>query len=190
MMGALPKTSMAVPEFLSWWEKQDERARYELVDGVPLLVEQDNAGIGMARMQAYLVVRNAVEKARADCKVYGRGAGVSPDDLNYLLPDVAVDLGPHAPDDYVLANPVIIADIVSSKRKGRSTHSKLRDYLAIKSVRHYLAIVIERGIVIHHRRRGDSEVFETTFVTSGEIELSPPGIFVPVAELLEEGADT
>ncbi len=189
MMGALPKTSMAVPEFLSWWEKQDERARYELVDGVPFLVEQDNLGIGVARMHAYRVVHDAIERARVDCKVYGRGVGVSPDDMNYRLPDVAVDLGRYDPDAYVLANPVIIADIVSSKRKGSSTHSKLRDYLAIKSVRHYLAIVVERGIVIHHRRKGDSDVFETTFVNSGEIELTPPGMVVSVAELLGEGSD-
>jgi Uma2 family endonuclease len=189
-MGAVQKTSMAVPEFLSWWEKQDERARYELVDGVPFLIELDNLGIGMARMHAYRVFHDAIESAQADCRVYGRGVGVSPDDRNFLLPDVAVDLGPYAPDDYVLANPVIIADIVSSKRKGRSTHSKLRDYLAIKSVCHYLAIVPEQGIVIHHRRKGDSDVFETTFVNSGKIELSPPGIFVSVAELLGKGADT
>jgi Uma2 family endonuclease len=185
-MGALPKTSMAVPEFLTWWETQDERARYELIDGVPLVVEQDKIGVGMARMHAYSVVRDAVEKARADCKAYGRGVGVSPDDVNYLLPDVAVDLGPTAADDYVLSNPVIVADIVSSHRKGRSTHSKLPDYFAIKSIRHCLAIVLERGIVIHHRRQGDSDVFDTMYLNSGEIELTPPGITVSVSDLLGE----
>ena len=50
----------------------------------------------------------------------------------------------------------------------------------------YLIIDPEKYVVIHHRRGPQVGKIETSIVREGEIELSPPGIRVPVKGLLGE----
>jgi Uma2 family endonuclease len=189
-MGALPKTSMAVPEFLSWWEKQDERERYELVDGVVHAMGRDRVSHNLAKMRAVRALQDAITLAKLDCSAFTDGIGVSHNNKNYRLPDASVNCGPTNPEDYILPNPVVVVEVVSPSSEARDVHEKIRDYFAIRSIYHYLIIYPDRKFVIHHCRKQSAEKFETTFVTSGLIDLSPPGIAVAVADLVGKGADT
>jgi hypothetical protein len=49
-------------------------------------------------------------------------------------------------------------------------------------VRHYLLVRTERPTVIHHRR-GDGDVIETRILTSGALDLDPPGITLDLARI-------
>ena len=185
-MGALPKIEMAVPEFLSWWEKQGDDARFELVDGIAYAMGRDRVRHNETKMRAVTALQNAIRTANVDCRAYTDGIGVSPDSRNYRLPDAAVNCGPVDPEAYILPNPVIVVEIVSPSGEARDVHEKMIDYFAIKSVCHYLIVFEDRGCVVHHRRKNSSEKVETTFVTSGEIELTPPSIRISVSDLLQE----
>jgi Uma2 family endonuclease len=187
-MGALPKTSMALPEFFSWWEKQGEDTRFELVDGIAYAMGRDRIRHNNAKMRVVTALQNAIKTAKADCRAYVDGLGVSPNDKNYRLPDAMVNCGPADPEAYILPNPIIVVEVVSPSSEARDVHEKLIDYFAIKSVCHYLIVFEDRGRVVHHRRQNSSEKVETTFLTSGMIELTPPGITLSVSELLREQA--
>jgi hypothetical protein len=52
------------------------------------------------------------------------------------------------------------------------------------SVRHYLVILSEKRVVVHHQRNDGGDI-ATRIAHDGDIVLNPPGIAVPVATLLE-----
>jgi Uma2 family endonuclease len=185
-MGALPKTSMAVPEFLSWWEKQSDDVRYELVDGIVYAMGRDKIGHNIAKLRAVNALQNAITLAGLDCIAFTDGVGISPDAKNYRLPDASVNCGPVSDDSTLLPNPVIVVEVVSPSSEERDVHSKLRDYFAIKSVCHYLIIYPERKFVVHHHRQNSEEPVVTTFVTSGVLDLIPPGLSIAASDLLNK----
>jgi hypothetical protein len=51
------------------------------------------------------------------------------------------------------------------------------------SIQHYLIVNPVKKVVIHHARAQGSDI-STRIASSGEIDLTPPGMTVPVAELL------
>jgi Uma2 family endonuclease len=183
-MGALPKTRMNVPDFLVWWQDQEESARFELVDGEVFAMGRDRISPNIAKMRAASALRDAIDAAGVDCQAFVDGIGVSPDARTYRLPDAAVNCGPLDPDAYILPNPIVVVEVVSPSSEERDVHAKLRDYFAVPSVAHYLINYDDRRYVVHHRRGQSGEAIETRFVTSGDIELAPPGIFVSFNTLM------
>lgn len=187
-MSAVPKARMTVPDFLAWWQDQEDAARFELVDGIVFAMGRDRIRHNIAKMRAVSALRDAIAAASVDCQAFVDGIGVSPDDKTYRLPDAAVNCGPVNPDDYILPNPVVVVEVVSPSSEERDVHAKLRDYFAVPSIAHYLIVYDDRRYVVHHQRSSTGETVETRFVTSGEIQMFPPGIRVSVSELLGNSA--
>src|ERR671919_1783689 len=75
----------------------------------------------------------------------------------------------------IVPAPVIVIEVLSPTTKAHDAGAKLADYFCLPSVRHYLLVRTERPTVIHHRR-GAGEVIETRIVTSGALDLDPPGL--------------
>jgi hypothetical protein len=59
------------------------------------------------------------------------------------------------------------------------------EYFSVPSIRHYLIVDAIAKTVTHHERVESGAVAKRV-VLSGSIELKPPGMTVPVAELLPE----
>jgi Uma2 family endonuclease len=182
-MVALPKTKMNVEQFFEWWDQQPEGERFELVDGIVVMMGRDRAGHNMAKLRATNALNEAIIAAGIDCTAFIDGMGVSPNKSNYRLPDAVVNCGDIDLDDAILKNPIIVVEVVSPRSEDRDANEKLYDYFAISSLRHYLIVFLERRFVIHHRRDDDGEV-HTTFVKSGALRLDPPGLEISVGELL------
>lgn len=64
------------------------------------------------------------------------------------------------------------------------TGCKLTGYFRVPSIRHYLVVLTERRMVVHHAHREDGGI-ETRMVASGRVEMEPPGIAITVEELFE-----
>lgn len=183
MTVALPKTKMNVEQFFDWWGSQPDGERFELVDGVVVMMGRDRAGHNLAKLRATNALNNAIAKAGVECTAFIDGIGVSPNKDNYRLPDAVVNCGPVDLDAAILKNPIIAVEVVSPRSEDRDANEKLYDYFAISSLRHYLIIFLERRFVIHHRRDDDGEV-HTAFVKAGTLRLDPPGLEISVSELL------
>ncbi len=184
-MGALPKKRLSVDEFIRWWGAEGDDARFELIDGMVVAMGRDTIRHNLAKLRAVNALRDAIRRAGVNCTALTDGVGVYCDATNFRLPDALVDCGTLDPESSMADKPVIIVEIVSPSSENRDVHEKMRDYFAIDSVVHYLIVYESRDYLVHHRRT-DAGPIETTFVTSGDIRLSPPGITINAQDVFTE----
>jgi Uma2 family endonuclease len=180
----VPKMRMKVDEFLAWADGQAQ-GRYELVDGEVFAMSPERARHNLVKLAAALALRDAVREARLPCTVFTDGISVVIDDQNTREPDASVQCGVEVDlDSMVLQAPLIVVEVASPSSERVDTETKLVDYFSVASICHYLIVLPEQGVVVHHRRE-DGGTIETRIVREGNIALTPPGMTVPVAALLE-----
>jgi Uma2 family endonuclease len=174
---------MTVAEFLEWAERQP-KGRYELVDGQAIAMSPEPNRHVLVKLNAANALRSAVARAGVDCTVFTDGSAVLIDGYGSREPDAAVQCGPVDFDSLVLDVPVIVVEVLSPSSERSDTGEKLSEYFSVASIRHYLIVNPFRKLVIHHARLDGGKI-ETRIVDVGEIDLSPPGISVSVAEIFE-----
>ena len=184
MSGALPDTLLTVPQFFDWWDSRKRENRYELVDGEVRAMGRDRVAHNRAKTRAFAAVASAVANADVDCEAFVDGIGVARNDRNFRLPDVVVNCGPIEPDATIAPNPVIVVEIVSPSSEERDVHIKLAEYFEIGSMQHYLILYPARNLVVHHSRNRETGRIEASFVSAGSVTLDPPGLEIPVSQLL------
>jgi Uma2 family endonuclease len=179
----LPKVRMKVDEFLAWADAQ-ARGRYELVDGEIVAMSPERARHNLVKFAAARALRDAVLAAKLPCTVFTDGIAVVIDDRNTREPDASVQCGVDVDlDSMILEAPMIVVEVASPSSERVDTETKLVDYFSVASICHYLIILPEQRVVVHHRR-DDGGKIETRIVRDGDIALTPPGMTVPVAALL------
>jgi len=176
---------MTVTEFLDWAAAQP-RGRYELVQGEVLAMAPERARHALVKGEAFLALKTAVKRSALPCTVFPDGMTVVIDDSHAREPDVAVQCGvvPNL-DSAVLEAPLIVVEITSPSSERDDTAEKLVEYFSVPSIRHYLIVNPIKKVVIHHARAEGGNI-STRIVSSGVIDLTPPGMSVPVADLLPE----
>jgi Uma2 family endonuclease len=179
----VPKTGMSVTEFLAWAENQPD-GRYELVDGIVRTMAPERIAHGLVKFAVARALDDAVRAAGLPCTVFPDGAGVSISDKTLRIPDASVQCGVDF-DIYsmILQAPLIVVEVVSPSSERKDTHIKLIECFSVPTIRHYLIVLSEQRVILHHQRRDAGDIL-TYIVRQGEIGLAPPGIIVPVAALL------
>jgi Uma2 family endonuclease len=118
--------------------------------------------------------------------VFTDGMTVVIDDEHSREPDAAVQCGvPFNPNTLILEAPLIVVEVTSPSSERDDTGEKLVEYFSVPSIQHYLIVNPTKKVVVHHAR-GQGGKHSTLIASSGEINLTPPGMTVPVAELLPE----
>jgi Uma2 family endonuclease len=118
--------------------------------------------------------------------VYTDGMTVVIDDEHAREPDAAVQCGvAFDPDTLILEAPIIVVEVTSPSSERNDLAEKLVEYFSVSSIQHYLIVNPIKKVVIHHARGRDGDI-ATRIASAGAINLTPPGIAVPVAELLPE----
>jgi Uma2 family endonuclease len=179
---------MTVPQFLDWAAAQPA-GRYELENGRVLKMSPERNRHVDVKMVAWLSLRNAISRAKVPFHASGDGITVVIDEHTAREPDVTVQSIPVDPDALTANEPVIVVEVVSPSSERSDTGAKVAEYFRVPSIRHYLIVDPRGRSVIRHSRRETSPLIDTEVVTSGDIELSQPGITIPVAELLGEAAE-
>jgi Uma2 family endonuclease len=176
---------MTVAEFLAWASAQP-RGRYELVRGEVVAMAPERARHNLLKGEVFLALKNAVKRAGLPCTVFPDGMTVVIDNEHVREPDAAVQCGV-APnlDSTVLDAPLIVVEITSPSSERSDTDEKLVEYFSVPSIQHYLIVTPVKKVVIHHARGRGGDI-STRIASSGMIDLTPPGMTVPVAELLPE----
>jgi Uma2 family endonuclease len=172
---------MTVHEFLTWASAQP-RGRYELVRGELVQMAPERALHNVIKGEVYAALRDAIKRARLPCKAYSDGMTVVIDNEHAREPDAAVQCGiGFKPGNMILEDPLIVVEVISPSSERVDTGDKVREYFSVPSLQHYLIVDPIEKFVIHHTRGRDRQV-----LSSGVIDLTPPGMTVPVAELLPE----
>ena len=91
---------------------------------------------------------DAVRAAGLPCTVFPDGAGVSISDKTLRIPDASVQCGVDF-DLYsmILQAPLIVVEVVSPSSERKDTHIKLIEYFSVPSIRHYLIVLPEEGVI-------------------------------------------
>jgi Uma2 family endonuclease len=176
---------MTVAEFLDWAAAQP-RGRYELVQGEVVAMAPERLHRLVVKGATFVALRDAVKRAGLPCTVFPDGATVVIDDEHAREPDAAVQCGvAFNPNSVVLEAPLIVVEVTSPSSERDDIAEKLVEYFSVPSIHHYLIVNPAKKVVIHHARSESGDIV-THIASSGELNLSPPGMTIPVAELLPE----
>lgn len=179
-----PPGKLTSEEYLLWAEAQP-RGRFELVAGEVVAMAPERVAHARVKANAWLALREAIIAAGAQCEALPDGIAVKVDDSTVYEPDALVNCGERLDEDTIAApNPVVVVEVTSPSTRSVDTGFKLADYFRVPSVRHYLILLTQRRMLVHHVRLGNK--IETQVIASGRIELDPPGIAITVEELFGE----
>jgi len=180
---ALPKQRMKVPEFLAWAEAQPQ-GRYELVNGEVVVMAPERVRHNLVKLEVALALRDAVKRANLPCTVFTDGVGIVINENTVREPDASIQCGGKLNlDAMTIDAPLIVVEVVSPSSERDDTHAKLVEYFSVQSIRHYLVVLPEQDVVVHYRRN-DTAAIDTRIGREGAIDLRPPGMAIPVADLL------
>jgi Uma2 family endonuclease len=176
---------MTVAEFLDWAAAQP-RGRYELVRGEVVAMAPERQRHLLVKGAVFRALGDAVKRAGLPCTVFPDGATVVIDNEHAREPDAAVQCGVAGnPDSTILEAPLIVVEVTSPSSERGDTDEKLVEYFSVPSIHHYLIVNPVKKVAIHHSRSEGGDI-ATRIASSGEIDLTPPGMTVPVHELLPE----
>ena len=174
---------MTVAEFLDWAVAQP-RGRYELVRGEVVTMAPERALYVHVKGAVFVTLKDAIERAGLPCMAFTDGMTVVIDSEHAREPDAAVQCGvPFNPDTLILEAPLIVAEVTSPSSERDDTGEKVAEYFSVPSIHHYLIVNPAKRLVVHHARGQDGKIAKH-IVSSGEIDLTPPGMTVPVTGLL------
>jgi Uma2 family endonuclease len=187
----LPKQKMTADEFLAWAEDlPNEAGKFELWDGEVVLRHGPAPGFEErsehwdAKGAMYRALHDAIKRAGLPCIAAVDGPAVRLSPSRMARPDVLVYCGPRVPRGVQeVAEPLILAEVLSPTTKARDHGVKLQGYFALPSLSHYLIIDPDRARLIHHKR-GTRGTVEPSIVTGPRLQLDPPGLDVDLTEVL------
>jgi len=104
---------MTVAEFLRWREDCDETERYELEDGVPILMAPERLEHAESKLNAALALRSAAAAPGLPCQAYVDGPLVPIAGDRAYQPDAVMRCGPPLPPDSTLIpDPLVLVEVV------------------------------------------------------------------------------
>ncbi len=138
------------------------------------------------KFETAIALREAIKKAGLPCHAEIDGATVRISDNTAFEPDALVYCGEKPPRGSLeIPNPTVVVEVLSPGTAMRDAQSKLRGYLSLPSVHHYLILNPETRMVTHHARAGADEI-RTRILSSGPLRLDPPGLDMQVRSLFRQ----
>lgn len=184
-MNAILPTLLTVDEFLRWSMDQ-ERGRYELEGGRIIAMPSENIGHVSTKQCAYQALVAAIHRAGVPFYVMPDGPTVRIAPDRAYEPDALVAPLPLPPPKSLeIPNPLIVVEVLSPTPSSvkRDLTTKLSGYALVPTIQHYIVVDPDERVVLRFRRQGDQFVL-CEELTEGMLRLDPPGIEVPIAEML------
>jgi Uma2 family endonuclease len=165
-----------VAEFKAWHARQPQR--WEFIDGWPRLMAPASMTHSIIKNNAGFALRQAL--ADRACTALVDGPQIVTDEIS-AIPDVVVTCVPIDLTTPVVAEPVIIVEVMSPASEADDTGRKWLSYQKVPSLKHYLVLAQDRCLVQIHSRAGD--LWRERFVSAGTIEFDDPPLRLDVAAL-------
>lgn len=168
-------------EFIAWAVQQTS-GRFELVGGEVIAMAPERIELARAKLAAVNALNAGIARRNLSCEAMIDGVPVRIDDGTVYEPDVLVRCGERSPGDaIVIADPVVLVEVVSPTSLSIDSGAKLTDYFRLPSLRHYLIINLEARAIAHHRRDAEGAI-ATQILRAGAPALDPPGLTVEVED--------
>jgi Uma2 family endonuclease len=174
---------MTVAEFLRWEDGTD--VRYELLGGTPVAMAPPAVAHGFLAARLCARIETAL-RSRPPCMVQIEAGITRPDrDDTCYVADLAVTRNPPQPGQQLLADPVLIVEILSPGTALYDRQTKVADYRRIPSVEEILLIDSASVLAEILRRAGEPWIMELVQGRDATLSLASIGLAVPMAELYE-----
>jgi Uma2 family endonuclease len=170
-----------VAEFEDWHARQPER--WEFIDGRPRLMAPASMKHSIIKNNVGFALRQALDGS--GCTALVDGPQIQTDEIS-AIPDVVVTCAPLDLSKPVIAEPVIIVEVMSPSSEADDAGRKWFSYRKIPSLKHYLVLSQDERAAQVHSRAG--ELWRERFVSSGAIELDDPPVRLEV-DVIYEGTD-
>ncbi len=183
-MGEKAIAVMNATEFFAWQESQDDL--YELVDGLPLKMMTG------ARNRHDQIVVNIIGETRAilrgrTCRPTTQDSGVKISETQIRRPDVAIDCGPLVDESYLVNDPRVVFEVLSSSTRIFDQTKKLEEYKSVASLTHIVLIDPDAPeLIVFARAAGQPWVSRTIEGLEAEVEFSSLGFSLPMAEIYRD----
>jgi Uma2 family endonuclease len=174
---------MTADAYLAWLEEQPTW-RYELVDGEAIKLGPQT----VRHINTKCAIAIALHDADRDkpCEALGDGLGVCIDARSIFLPDALVYCGEKkSGDTTVIADPVLVVEVLSPGTKTVDTTKKLEGYFKLPSVRHDLIVDPTARAVVHHARDAAGAI-ATAVVDEGDLVLSAIDTRIPARQFFPD----
>lgn len=179
------RTEFTSDEFIAWALEQPA-GRFELDNGMVVAMAPERASHNLAKLNAAIALRGAIDTRRLPCRVMTDGMAVRINDRTVYEPDALVRCGPPLPGDAIeVVDPVIVVEVVSPSSRGVDRGVKLAGYFSLPSVRHYLIVDTDKQVAIHHRRDEEGRI-EVEVLHGGSLMLDPPGLEIDIRDIFAE----
>ncbi len=178
----LPLKHMTAEEFAAWAERQP-LGRFELLDGVVVQMNSEQASHARAKFRVAKALEAALSESGLSGEVFGDGMAVKIADRTVHEPDSLLRLGlPLADETILVLDPVIVVKVLSPSTGPVDTGTKLVNYFKVPSIAHYLVVNTKKHVVLHYFR-GTGGQPELKVIEAGSIVLNPPGVTLQLADL-------
>jgi Uma2 family endonuclease len=174
---------MTLDDFLRWEDGTD--TRYELLGGFvvamapPAPVHSALAARLTAKIEAALATRRP-------CLAFAEAGIVRPDRADdFFVADIAVSCTPIVPRAHMVANPILIVEILSPRTELHDRRIKLPAYRAIPSVQEILLVGSYGQYAELHRRSGAQWITELYRAPEETISLASVGTEISMSELYD-----
>jgi Uma2 family endonuclease len=168
-----------VADFEAWHARQPER--WEFIAGWPRMMAPGSMNHSLIKANLFAALRAAL--AGTPCRAHVDGPQILTDEIS-AIPDVVVSCAPIDHSTPMIAQPALIAEVMSPSSEGDDTTRKWFAYRKIPSLRHYLVLSQEQREVQVHSRAGD--LWHERFVAEGALELDDPPLRLELADLYAE----
>jgi Uma2 family endonuclease len=158
-----------VEEFEAWHARQPER--WEFIDGQPRLMAPASMKHAIIKNNVGFALRQAM--AELGCTALIDGPQILTDEIS-AIPDVVVTCSAIDLSTPVVAEPVIIVEVMSPSSEADDAGRKWFSYCKIPSLKHYLVFSQDQRVVLVHSRAGD--LWRERFISAGAIELDDPPV--------------
>ncbi len=180
-MNVLTKPRMTVDEFLAWAEGRP--GRYELFRGEVFKMSPEVVGHTVIKGAVFVALLTCIRQRGLPCHALTDGPTIRIDEATAYEPDALVYCGPRVPPTSLeVPNPTIVVEVISPSSRRVDVSLKLAAYFRLPSVAHYLIVDPTQPSIIHHAR-GSGETILTRIVSTGTIELDPPGLELALADI-------
>ena len=181
---------MTVDEFLRWSLEQ-ESGRYELEQGRIVMQQSQNIAHLRTKARVHRALELAVERAKVPFYALPDGATVRIPGARAYEPDALLAPLP-APLESSLEvpNPIAVFEVLAPSPSSikRDLTTKLRGYALHSSIEHYVIVDPDERVVFRFRREAGQLVAAEELTVDGILRLAPPGLEIPVAEMLSPAA--
>jgi Uma2 family endonuclease len=165
-----------VEEFEIWHARQPER--WEFIRGEPRMMAPASMNHSIIKRNVGFALQAAL--ASRGCEALIDGPQILTDEIS-AIPDVVVTCSPIDHATPVIAEPVIIVEVMSPSSEQNDTGLRWLAYRNIPSLRHYLVLSQDQRLVHVHSRAGD--IWRERFLSAGALELDEPPVRLEIADL-------